>query len=659
MCILCALPATAQEAPAPSRESLWELLVDAMASLERLEGPLPELAAPSDSVCANLSVAAAEADLYTARADARARDFGLGLEAGVRGDFADDPADEGFPGAYVGLSWEVLQSGLFENRKLTDLYRIRSEAAMLESQVEELREANRCRALAGSLAFAPLARTLLDQKAEAVGLLTDAYREAYLSGFGDLESVLAAEQEAARTESEIASLDALRRLELDSLATVRAFPPAVDLDIQALLARHGATGPQYDLVQLREQEIRLQRRVDSRTRLRLYMRYGVRPRDNGPDANGFVGGVVFRMPLFQGNNAGVEAEIEAARRRTGFDTDGRREAMLSAHARFRDRLSTSIRRHYAYLESYERVRRSVARWRVEPEGADLAEALDRLVALHNAALDRSLALRDLYGAASEVFVAAQQPFDVSLLRPMDLPDTGYRARSGGRSLYVWSSAFNQYANEYLIELARAKGFSRLAVSAGRAAQADKLARFRDAADDAGIRVELTLSTNAWLTPEGRDAVGERISGLDTEGVDVHLDVEPQMLDSFRENPDSLLEAWLDVVARAREALDPSSALTVSVPVWWPTEIYARAAESADLLYLMAYEEPDATVVARRVQPIADTVPADRLVLALRAQDFETEWDMDLVFAHVAASTGIRAGAVHDLSRFMTLIGDGR
>ena len=363
------------------------------------------------------------------------------------------------------------------------------------------------------------------------------------------------------------------------------------------------------------------------------------------------------MPLFQGTDAGLEAELESVRRRSSIQRDVEADVTLAAYYVFREQLSIVIRGHYAYLENYERVRQAFARWTAEPETADPAVAMVDVIGLHNAALDRAASLRELYKAATEVFAAARQPFDPELLMPVDLPGTEYRGRSGGRSLYVWSASFNQYSNDYLVELARAKGFGRVALSAGRGVAEEKLARFREAAEAADLDLELTLSTNAWLDPGQRDGVTTRVSELDLRGVDLHLDVEPQMLEAFRERPDSLLDAYVDVVTRARAAMGPDGHLSISVPVWWPATVYERLTAITDRIYLMAYETSDAETVARRVRSVVDAVGPEKLVVALRAEDFSNEWEMDLVFAHVAGTTGITSGAVHDLAGLLLLLGN--
>jgi len=650
-----ASPGSAQDAETPGT-AVWTLVEETMQGLRTMEGPLPSLDTPDDAVCEQLSAAAAEVELFRARSAAWRRDVGLGVEAGLRGDFGDDAVDQSVPGAYVGLSWEVLQSGLFDNRRTSELFQLRAETAALQAEVDDLRAENRCRSLAGEVSFAPLLTGLLARKVHAMALLSDAYRHAHLSGWATLEPVLAAEQEGARAASELDALDALGRFAVGTPEALGWFPPVIDVDIAELESRLVGSGPRGGLAELREREIRLQRETDSNTRLRLFMRYGIRSQTAGPDRRGFTGGLIFRMPLLQDPDAGVESEIEAMRRRTLSADDSRAVATRVAYARFRERLTASIRTHYAYLESHERVRRSVALWRATPERTALSLALDGLTDLHNAALARAASLSDLYAAAQDVFSASEVRFDSSLLLPLDLPDTRYRGGPGQRALYLWSDAFNQFANDYLIEVSRAKGFSRLTVSAGRGTNGDKLARLRESAAAAGIDVELLLSTNAWLSAEGRDGIASRVRELDLDNAGLHLDIEPHTLAEFDDDPEALLAAWVDVVTRVRGEVGPEVPLAVSVPVWWPLDIYERAAGLADRLYLMAYEESDPAAIVRRAQPIADMIPADRLVIALRASDFETEWDLDVAFGHAGATLGIEAGAVHDFSSFLALIG---
>ena len=98
-----------------------------------------------------------------------------------------------------------------------------------------------------------------------------------------------------------------------SAVLVMEIPPAVDLDIEEIERRLDEDEYDRRLLELRTQEARIARSVSDESRLRLYLRYGLRPNDTGIREQGVSGGLTFRLPLFQGADAGLEAEVEAAR----------------------------------------------------------------------------------------------------------------------------------------------------------------------------------------------------------------------------------------------------------------------------------------------------------------------------------------------------------
>ena len=630
---------------------LWGRLGEALELLRTLDENPWSQAELGPSECVLPSAAAAEGQSYREQAAALRRSPGLNLEAGLRTDFGDEPIEDGLPGAYLGLSMEFLQSGFFENRKLGEVFRLRAEAAAVRATIDRIARTNQCRVQMSDASMVPLTRTLLEEKSAVMNELAVAYREAYLSGAVYLDEVLESEQEVARTRIELAALP-VEASPMGDAGSV-GFPPVVELDLEEIVRLIGADANAERLLALEEREARMSRDAGDDTRLRLYLRYGFRPDNTGQDR--VSAGVIFRRPLFQSKNAGLDAELEAERRGANAQRQDRVTATRGAYDRFHNQMVRTVRQHYVYLENFERVRRSSAGWSVEPNASDLGIALGRLTDLYNSALDRAAALRELYRAGAQVFVVAQQPHDPDLFQPVALPGPDYRGREGTRALYVWSDAFNRLDNRYLMELLKAKGFQRVVLSIGRTVEPGKLAGFMSAAQDQGLEVEQALSTNAWLEPERREGVTARVAALELFGGGLHLDIEPQALEGFEENPEVLLEAYLDVVVRARVATGPSVPLSVSVPIWWPPAIYRRLDQTVDRFYLMAYGQAQAAALAERLRRSVAGIDPEKLVLVLRPSDFRSEWEMDSVYTAVSDAAGVRSGAVHDLAGYLALI----
>ncbi|HSG07982.1 MAG TPA: SPOR domain-containing protein [Longimicrobiales bacterium] len=644
-------PSSAVAALAES-EPVWRRLSELLDLLRNLEGDTVLAFRPPAPACRAPLAAAADEESLDLRGDAAQGNPGVDLEAGLRSDFVDQPIDEGLPGAYVGLSFELLQAGLLENRKLADVFRVRADQAGVRARLEEVRQANLCWAEVTAPGQVLLQRALLEAKTEAMEELAGLYRRAYLSGVVYLDEVLESEQEVLATRTQLLALPIV---DGGGTEVAARFPVVFDLDVDEVVRRIESDDLPEQLLELREAEARLSRDLDDDTRLRFYLRYGIRPDDEGRNRNGVSGGVIFRKPLFQDRDAGLGSELEAGRRRLAAERRERIDATRSAYERFHNQLMRTLRQHYLYLENFERVRRSSAGWMTDPEEVDLGIALNRLTDLYNSATERAAALQELQRAAAQVFVVSGQSFDEALFRPMSLPGPDYRGRRGARALYVWADSFNRFSNAYLLEMLRAKGFQRVLVSAGRNVDQDKLRAFRAQVDASGPVVELMLSNNGWLLGEDRAGVADRVRGLDVGAGGLHLDIEPQALEGFRSQQQERLADYLDVVGRVRGALDPGATLSVSAPIWWPADTYAGLGGVVDQIYLMAYGETDAERLVQRLTPLLRVADPGKFVLALRASDFESEWELDALFDRVSQATGIRSAAVHDLAAFLTLL----
>ena len=93
-------------------------------------------------------------------------------------------------------------------------------------------------------------------------------------------------------------------------------------------------------------------------------------------------------------------------------------------------------------------------------------------------------------------------------------------------------------------------------------------------------------------------------------------------------------------------------LSIAVPFHWPGETYRQLSVMADKLYVMAYGTDQPEVLMRRIAPILKTVPADKLVMVLRAEDFQDEWAIEQMLERIASETAIDQFAIHDLDSFI-------
>ena len=132
--------ASAVAEPPHTGPELWAELDLALTRLRALDNGPPFVFAPIRAGCFGQTAADADQEAYRLRGEASARDLGLALEAGGRLGFQDRPLEEGVTGAYVGLSMDLFQSGLIENRRVGEVLKT------LEAQSPGRHPASSCKA---------------------------------------------------------------------------------------------------------------------------------------------------------------------------------------------------------------------------------------------------------------------------------------------------------------------------------------------------------------------------------------------------------------------------------------------------------------------------------------------------------------------------------
>ena len=328
---------------------------------------------------------------------------------------------------------------------------------------------------------------------------------------------------------------------------------------------------------------------------------------------------------------------------------------------------------------------SHVRWSVEPNASDLGIALGRLTDLYNSALDRAAALRELYRAA--VFTGAPRaPMSATsgelwgrlgealeLLRTLD--ENSWSQAELGPSECVLPSAAAAEGQSYREQAAALRRSPGLNLEAGlRTDFGDE--PIEDGLPGAylGLSMEFLqsgffenrklgevfrLRAEAAAVRATIDRIARtnqcRVQMSDASMVPLTrtlLEEKSAVMNELEENPEVLLEAYLDVVVRARVAAGPSVPLSVSVPIWWPPAIYRRLDQTVDRFYLMAYGQAQAAALAERLRRSVAGIDPEKLVLVLRPSDFRSEWEMDSVYTAVSDAAGIRSGAVHDLAGYL-------
>lgn len=222
-----------------------------------------------------------------------------------------------------------------------------------------------------------------------------------------------------------------------------------------------------------------------------------------------------------------------------------------------------------------------------------------------------------------------------------------------RSMYIWSSAFNNYTVDYIKTYLTTNKISTAVVSSSNKTAFNQLASDLSVK---GIKTELLLGSNSVLTNTNQVAYFDNLfSGITVKNVSaLHLDVEPQALDDYHTRKEYYLNLYVQLVKTAKTyATQKGIKLSVSIPVYWPEATLKEIYKQADTVYLMAYEIQSMDYLKTRVSEEM-ALGKNKTIVAFRSNDFTTRTAFETYLTNAMTKLSASKVAMHDLTRFVNL-----
>lgn len=654
--LLSSIPvATASEIPASAeRAQLWHVLERVERRLQTAPGAR-QMRAPVQAWlsggCRTRDPARWEAEALRAEAADLERDLGMAVNGAFTSGSFNNAESGRDASSYVELSWDLMRNGLQQHRRQAEALRSEARLVELEGDIERLERAQRCRRYAVARHFAARLADLWTLKLELSEPVYHIERRAYFRGWSHLDDLLVAEKDLKTTR------DALRELHAwadDEDLFAPAFQaPLIDLDMVAIAQAIEADEHEQRRRQALRQTLALKREARSPSRLKLFLRNELERGSRESSDGGLVAGVRFSVPLARASERPFRLRMLKAEQEAALQDWERLVRTRAAYQDLREQLERVVNQNYRYLRAAERLRRSVSAYRMDGE-ADLAVAIPRALSATDAAIELARAKEELYRRVNQVFLAARLPFDTAYVRWLPEQSQQQRARTGKRSIYMWSAGFDSVPNPQLFDFLQAQGISEVLLSAGRRGDADKRRAFLRRAAEHDVVTALVIGERSWVYPANHQRAVARALSIADAGGGVHLDVEPHTLPQFDTRSEELLEQYLQMLDAVRTAIGDTR-LTVAVPMHWTESVYRRIARRVDGVYVMAYGHGDPAVLRRRLHTVLTSMPAQKLVIAVRSADFEDPWQMEQTIDTLYESTGISRYALHHLGSLIELM----
>lgn len=594
--------------------------------------------------------------IMAAEKDALAGDIGLKFESGAQTRTGTN--DDDGQSAFIGIAWEILHTGwLDKRRKLRELetrQQLRLDGIRSDTTADHLT----CRRLAIQSYFSRRQLDVLTQRESLLIPFAETARQAYFQGSILYDELLKVQHELARTRQAQQHLAALIN-HLPEFDGNSREPEWLDLDLGGLLTAIERSTHRTETIRLEKALVRHRHGVWNDARLKLYARTGAEWETNEEDDYGRLTlGLRFDMPLrWPGDNTDALEDKRIDRKWQRIYED-QLWSMTREAASLVEALKDGRTQAYREQIAVERLRRELLRIQISPQPDDslaLARSLDQVLEIE---FERLLVQERCYHRLIRLLTRSELDDPQQFVRPVSMPAEASRGRTGTRSLYQWSNDFNQRANDIILAFCRAKGVTRLFVSAGKKTNPAKLDALVSTARSQGLKVEWMGSTTEWLRLEKQSDLQRFASRAFAATGALHLDVEPQTLADYKTKKAHYWRLYARMLAAITAVKPPAATLSVALPLGLGADQIHPIASQADHITIMGYGVPSPKKLAGRLAPYLANVSTDRLTLALRPADFSSEVELEAYIDAIAKQTGLSAFALHAFTDYYRLTGTG-
>lgn len=217
------------------------------------------------------------------------------------------------------------------------------------------------------------------------------------------------------------------------------------------------------------------------------------------------------------------------------------------------------------------------------------------------------------------------------------------------AVYLWSDVFKNNSNATIINYCKLNNFNTLVISSGK----NTLSRVNELlALNNNFNYELMVGNNKLLVNGGAESYFDSLTSLVSINKlsGLHLDVEPHTFADFKSNKESYFEKYIQLIKTAYAYTSKNKLkLSVSIPLNYPEEVLKEVFAKCDKVYLMAYENVKPSFIFEKMKEEL-VLGKEKVVLALRTNDFENKAQMDELFSKLE----IKHTAYHDLDELIKM-----
>lgn len=611
--------------------------------------------------CSDFNVHYFDREILAVEAEIENSDPGLKFESGYN--FHDGDVDDDRQSAYAGLSWDIFNDGLLENKSQARRFEYQREIEEIRAQQQRHKDLFKCRDTFLFYSFNGLKTAIQQRKKEVLSQLYELSRKAYFLGDILADDLLKIEYETKKTDTTINKYTIQsRQIVSEQYNLIPQLPEILTPDLPSLIHAIETDSTYPKIAQLSEAILEEQYNPLYEKRLRFFVKTGVNENQGSLSSGDVSSGVYFSTPLIRTKKDVLPHKIGRIKTLLKKEQEDIIKEAARLHNAYGEKLTDAEKLFYQQQRVAERLRRSLYISENRKTTTGIHGFDEHILVLRH--LDELLDTRFEYVAVQEslyrqllhMFTLTQTDWRQEFITQVGLGSEMKRGRKGNRSIYIWAKEFQKYDNKLIEQIFRAKGLEKAIISFSKEIDRQKLDHFIELAKLNGIRTELMLSENTWVLPEKWPKVQLAVEALCEFGQPIHLDIEPHTLPDYQDKRQEYDTYFIEMIRKIRTITNEYSIeLNIALPVLHGPDFVDAVASLSDHIYIMAYGDLSQDQLREKIAPFQN-ISRNKIVLALRPKDFASELKQEEFIDLTFEQTGLTTFALHDFAQFIDMAG---
>lgn len=602
------------------------------------------------------------------RAEQLRKDIGLNAVGNYIENLSADPS-EGLENnigykrrVQAGVQWDVLNAGYLENKVRAQMVEDQILRERLSSDIAQESQFYVKRFDQTVFTFNQLKLNLLEKRRAELKKQHSLVRDLVFLKKLKKEQLIKVEIRLAEVESLInvyKSYNDYLEVEVDSISFTSEDLPLIDLNYDVIFNMMGIqtdsllTGSNY------EEYFKWYHEVG----LRPFARYNYYEIITGDNRQYFSAGVNVTVPLSFNTKLNNEVQHEKWKYENERFTKDRaqlHEDVLNTAYEFRYQMKRFVDNYQSRKLVNERLRIERAKMRLSEISVDPFKGLDLFDELMESDIELLELLQGLYLKALKIHTKIPGVAIDDIIKSQSAGDLFEYVKIRKRDVYVWSKTFENYTGDFLAEYAVYNEFSKMIVSVSDKDVSNQKRMFMEYASETSDVYFMLGNNKLFYNPDIAgylERVLKNYDGMTPKGI--HLDLEPHTFDNWKTDRRELLNQYVILVSEvSRFCKKEGLKLEISVPKHYDGFIMDQLFQMVDKVYFMCYENVDTDFLVRKLEPFMKD-NAEKIVIALRTEDFNNRLEMENKIDDLQKRLDIVEFAYHDLQRIISFDKRGR